>query len=117
MDRKKRLLKAKNWIESYPGKNKVHGYAKQYGVDLVCAIVELRLLGVSIAQEYENAVKRSIAERAATRKNKKIVKEVHEDVLDSFSDETFAFIAGYTSGGAPYGVTHEEMENIVSIFS
>ena len=28
------------------------------------------------------------------------------------SDETFAFIAGYTSGGAPYGVTWEEMEEI-----
>ena len=27
-------------------------------------------------------------------------------------DETFAFIAGYTSGGAPYGVTWEEMEEI-----
>lgn len=28
------------------------------------------------------------------------------------SDETFAFIAGYTSGGVPYGVTWEEMEEI-----
>ncbi|WP_059170372.1 hypothetical protein [Bacillus sp. FJAT-27445] len=28
------------------------------------------------------------------------------------SDETFAFIAGYTSGGAPYGITHEEMAEI-----
>ena len=27
------------------------------------------------------------------------------------SDETFAFIAGYTSGGAPYGVTWGEMED------
>jgi len=24
-------------------------------------------------------------------------------------DETFAYIAGYTAGGAPYGVTWEEM--------
>ena len=28
------------------------------------------------------------------------------------SDETFAFIAGYASGGVPYGVTWEEMEEI-----
>ena len=27
-------------------------------------------------------------------------------------DENFAFIAGYTSGGLPYGITHEEMEAI-----
>lgn len=26
------------------------------------------------------------------------------------SDETFAYIAGYTSGGVPYGVTWEESE-------
>lgn len=28
------------------------------------------------------------------------------------SDEVFAFIAGYTSGGVPYGVTWEEMKKI-----
>lgn len=26
------------------------------------------------------------------------------------SDETFAFITGYTEGDAPYGITHEEMD-------
>jgi hypothetical protein len=26
------------------------------------------------------------------------------------SDETIAFIAGFTEGGAPYGITHEEMD-------
>ncbi|RBP03869.1 hypothetical protein [Rossellomorea aquimaris] len=32
---------------------------------------------------------------------------------DSFdSDETLAFIAGYTDGGFPFGITHEEMEDI-----
>jgi len=38
---------------------------------------------------------------------KEIVKHVELD-----SDETFAFIAGYTSGGAPYGLTHEEMAEL-----
>ena len=28
------------------------------------------------------------------------------------SDETFAFIAGYTASGFPYGITWEEMETI-----
>ena len=28
------------------------------------------------------------------------------------SDEVFAFIAGYTSGGVPYGITWEEMQLI-----
>ena len=34
----------------------------------------------------------------------------------SESDDTFAFIAGYTSGGAPYGVTWEEMEEIEQFY-
>lgn len=29
--------------------------------------------------------------------------------MDSYMDETFAFIAGFTSWGAPYGVTWEDM--------
>ena len=32
-----------------------------------------------------------------------------DDIIES--DETFAFIAGYSSGGFPYGVTWGEMEN------
>jgi len=32
---------------------------------------------------------------------------LHDDYPDS--DDTFLYIAGYTSGGAPYGVTWEEM--------
>ena len=47
-------------------------------------------------------------------KNKAKRKKKQEDFEDRLfeSDETFAFIAGYTSGGAPYGVTWEEMEEI-----
>lgn len=33
-------------------------------------------------------------------------------VMEQDSDENFAFIAGYTSGGFPYGITWEEMEEI-----
>ncbi len=36
-------------------------------------------------------------------------KQAHEQIAAD-SDEHFAYIAGYTDGGAPYGVTWEEME-------
>lgn len=42
------------------------------------------------------------------RKSYKKQKREFEDVIES--DETFAFIVGYTSGGVPYSVTWEEME-------
>lgn len=43
-------------------------------------------------------------------KNQKKQKVYEENLFES--DDTFAFIAGYTSGGAPYGITWEEMEEI-----
>ena len=44
-------------------------------------------------------------------KTKRNAKFVEDDLLFS-SDENFAFIVGYTSGGAPYGITYEEMKQI-----
>lgn len=35
--------------------------------------------------------------------------ESYKDIV-SIPDDTFAFIAGYTSGGFAYGITWEEME-------
>lgn len=46
--------------------------------------------------------------RAKKSKRKKKQQEFEEKLFES--DENFAFIAGYTSGGAPYGITWEEME-------
>ncbi|MBA3397208.1 MAG: hypothetical protein H0T89_31565 [Deltaproteobacteria bacterium] len=67
MRRDARLQSAAKWITTYPGKNIVRGYAHWYAVDLVCAITELRLLGVPVAADYEAHVRRSIAELANTR--------------------------------------------------
>lgn len=44
-----------------------------------------------------------------TRK-KKPLSASEEFLLDS--DDTFAFIAGYTTGGVAYGITWEEMREI-----
>lgn len=37
-------------------------------------------------------------------------KRAPELLIEPESDEHFAYIAGYTSGGAPYGITWEEQE-------
>lgn len=52
-----------------------------------------------------------------TRKSKQLIKEKEkEKETDSLSgwesDENFAVINGYTSGGFPYGITHEEMKDL-----
>jgi len=48
-------------------------------------------------------------ERADRRQVLKARKEAELEA-DLEQDGTFAFIAGYTSGGAPYGVTWEELK-------
>jgi hypothetical protein len=67
MRRTARLQAAVKWRSGYGGKNIVHGYARWFGVDLVCAVVELRMLGVAIEAEYEQQIRRSIAASAEAR--------------------------------------------------
>lgn len=104
---------APDWIKTYTGKRIVQVYAKRYGVHKLGAINELRLLGVEITPEYENQIKQSLEflrlERKQRKENNKLALEID---YDSDSDDTFAYIAGYTSGGCPYGITHEEMAKL-----
>jgi hypothetical protein len=110
--REKRLRSAKDWIKAYTGKHIAKGYAKHFTVDLLCAITELRILGVEIKAEYVEAVKRSMADKALQQKKRKEAKEGQTELNDGISDDHFAYIAGYTSGGAPYGITWEEMKGV-----
>ena len=112
MQRPARLVSAKatEWADKYTGKNIVRGYSKWYGVDELCAVVELRQLGVPISTERETELRKAAAQRsvsAAGRRKRKQEKTQEDDHPDS--DGTFAFIAGYTSWGFSYGVTWEEL--------
>jgi hypothetical protein len=107
LTKKGRLDYAKEWITTYNGKNLISGYAKWFGVDKICAINELKIIGVIIPEKLENQIIESHKRRIEQRKLAKEKREVF-DLIES--DENFAFIAGYTSGGFPYGLTHEEFE-------
>ena len=106
-NRKQRLSVAKKWIPTYEGKNLVKGYSKWFGVDKFCTITELEILGHEIDPKYkEQILKQHKAKSEADQKKKS---EEREE-LESWQDSNFYFIAGYTSGGAPYGITWEEYE-------
>jgi hypothetical protein len=50
-----------------------------------------------------------------TKQEQKLKQKRENEELNSFtvdSDSEFGFIAGYTSGGIPYGLTHEEITQI-----
>lgn len=108
-----RIRSAKEWIRTYSGKNIVKGYSKKYSVDKLCAVRELRLIGVTISEDYEKQLQQAINSVKQHRISVKLKRENELNALSAFdSDENFAYIIGYTSGGAPYGVTHEEMDKI-----
>ncbi len=116
MKRPARLASAKAWIPKYPGKNIVRGYAKHYGVDLLCAAKELQMIGVKVDPGYFRQLQALFEAKAAAGHRKK-KKEREAEELEEYgqlhgSDEYNAYIAGFTSGGAAFGVTWEEMEEL-----
>jgi hypothetical protein len=107
LSRARRLQRAKQWLSSCRGKNLVRGYTKWFGVDKVCAIVELRMLGVDIPDARLEQARRDERARAAQRARRK-EKDAGGALCDW--DAEFAFIAGYTEGGAPYGIRWDELD-------
>ena len=105
LNRGKRLNVAKQWIETYSGPDLVRGYRTWFGVSEVCAIVELRMLGVEIDEFRLEQATRSEQARAARRQERK-----HGRVETDDRDDGIAFVAGYTPGGAPYGIEQDEAD-------
>jgi hypothetical protein len=109
MRRQARLDSARQWLASYSGKNIVRGYRKRYGVDWLCAVRELHQLGVEVNPQYVAQLEVTMEQRRLERQRRKQQREgdgVEERTIDS--DDTFAYIASYTSGGVPYGLTWEQ---------
>lgn len=107
-----RLQKARQWILTYNGtpKHMAKHYRKRFHVDITTAVRDLQDIGVEFTQEYLDAVKRSEEERIRQKRLEKERKVQHEqDFLYEDSDDVYAFIAGYTGGGVPYGITLEEL--------
>lgn len=104
--RKQRLLRAKTWITKYTGKKLHLGYTKHFGVSKLCAVIELEMVGVIFQPGLKECLLRAEEDTRIQREKRKSKQEIN--LIES--DDYFAFIAGYTTGGAPYGITWEEME-------
>jgi hypothetical protein len=111
--RERRLELAPEWVAGYRGKrnNMVKRYRKTFNVDWLCAINELKALGVELNEEYLSQLMITIQN---SYPNEKRVTPIERGEFPFYNDpdsnEIFAYIAGYTSGGLPYGVTWEELE-------
>ncbi len=117
-----RKEKAEKWVLEYDGTlyggDIIKAYRKKFAVDRMKAVAELRMLGISLTKEqiereqaavkvHQDIQKAKKAKRKKLRKQHKMQKS--ESVDYAQQDDRFYYIAGYTSGGAPYGVTWEEM--------
>ncbi|MEA1974478.1 MAG: hypothetical protein U9N10_02835 [Bacillota bacterium] len=116
LKRKDRLKAAKKWGSSYRREDLVKAYSKRFGTNKVCAIQELQILGRKIDKEYRLRVFREHQLKCEEAKRKKEM-ENEEEVFNPDQDGEFYFIAGYTSGGAAYGITWEQYENEIKVES
>lgn len=104
-----RIRKARQWILTYEGTKIVRAYRKRFHVDTICALRELGEIGYPFPPGYVENLKKAEAARLEQLRLKREEKAQTEQRGYDFQNDTFYFIAGYTSGGAPYGVTWEEM--------
>ena len=103
-----RKRKAKAWVKTYSGTDIIKDYRAHFkGVDVACAIRELQEIGYQFEEGYvENQIETENFRIAKLHKNKGAARQ---EEPNDFQDDNFFFIAGYTSGGAPYGVQWWEM--------
>ena len=88
----------------------MRSYAKWFGVDLVCAVKELSLLGVAVDPAYVAQLKTTFASRRS--RPRQAVPEPQSVGYGVDWDENFAYIAGRTDVGFPYGVTWNELADV-----
>ena len=55
------------------------------------------------------SLKRAFSGLGCIMGKKKRTEKIIDSEFDDMMDDTFSFIVGYTAGGAPYGVTWEEI--------
>ena len=103
-----RIARARNWLPTYQGMKIVRAYRKKFLVNTTCAVRELQEIGYEFQPGYIENLLKAEAVRIEQLRKKREEKQLAEETNDCQNDQ-FYFIAGYTSGGAPYGVTWEEM--------
>lgn len=71
---------AKNWIPKYKGKHLAKGYSKHFGVDKLCAVKELEMLGYPIQYSYKKQLRETMNHhhRAAAEKQAEAANDYEE---------------------------------------
>lgn len=94
---------------TYEGSHIVRDYRKRFNVDNTCAMKDLSEIG-ALSPEKRAGMQRAEQLRLAQKRWER-EQAMEEYLAERFpdADDQFFYIVSYTSGGAPYGVTWEEM--------
>ena len=112
LKRKDRFRQASRWISGYTGKNIIKGYRKHFKVHPLCAAYDLQMLGIEISESRIQQLKKDVENCRKQNDTDGSLKNSKDSRLYNpypCSNEYFYYIVGYTSGGAPIGITWEEM--------
>jgi hypothetical protein len=105
MRQRQRRDSAQEWINSGAAVT-VKSYAKRYGVDRHTAYDDLTALGFALPESAQQwAQRRPATPRRTVERGASHV----DDEWWTMLDDRWYFVAGYTSGGAPYGMFADEM--------
>jgi len=111
MKRGSRLQSARHWLATQTGRTPVQiakSYRKRYGVDWSCAILELSQLGILFDSAWITQLNRILVGSRRARRQTAGATQALTDGEQADSNEEFAYIAGYTPNGMPFGVTWDE---------
>ncbi|MEK7676712.1 MAG: hypothetical protein AAB676_12850 [Verrucomicrobiota bacterium] len=118
LKRQARLHSAKAWLAQQKGRTPAQigkAYRKWYGVDWPCALAELSQLGIKFGLDWVTQLQSALAGHHRARAARRSAQDrgrAGPAFDDSDSNEYFAYIAGYTDNGAPFGVTWEEWDKL-----
>ena len=107
----------RKWASEFPravgkGDALIKGYKRKYKTTRVQAMKELQKMGYVFPQEIvdrQYQIEEMIKHQKTQKKRKRKQKKVDGSIFHEDQDEHFYYIAGHTSGGAPYGVSWDEV--------
>jgi hypothetical protein len=102
MSRAARLQSARHWLARHAGKDVVRSYAKWFGVDHLCAVKELCMLGIDVDPAYVAKLEVTYRERARRHTPKGSSCGGRNTCTDGH--------AGRNTAGFPSRVTWEELD-------
>lgn len=87
LNREGRLHAAKLWLRTYNGKNIVRGYSKHFAIDLLGAVRELEMIGISIDDNYKKQLRADLKNKIRRKELIKQKKALDEHNITPFYSE------------------------------